>query len=77
MTDTVPPFGTEIAYPGGEAVFAELVHLPDGSLAFDCQDCVFEKECDRATGETAPPCKGGVYLDKVQYLGLKLVGVIK
>lgn len=77
MTDTAPMFGTKIAYPGGEAVFAELVHLPDGSLAFDCGDCVFEEECHRATGKTARPCRGGVYLDKTKYLGFKLVGVIK
>lgn len=76
MTDTAPMFGTEIAYPGGEAVFAELVPLDD-SLAFDCGDCVFEKECPRQAGGTSRPCKGGVYLDKTKYLGLKLVGVIK
>lgn len=77
MTDTVPPFGTEITYPGGKAVFAELVRLPDNSLAFDCQDCVFEEKCPRIDGKTALDCRGGVYLDKTKYLGLKLVGVIK
>lgn len=77
MTDTAPPFGTEITHPGGKAVFTELVHQSDNELAFDCQDCAFEKECDRATGKTARPCRGGVYLDKTKYLGLKLVGVIK
>lgn len=77
MTNTAPPFGTEITHPGGEAVFAKLVQRENNELAFSCGDCVFGKECPRQAGRTSRPCIGGVYLDKVQYLGLKLTGVIK
>lgn len=77
MTNTAPPFGTEATYPGGEAVFAELVRLPDGSLAFDCEDCAFKEECYLETGKTTHPCFGGVYIDKLKYMQLKLVGDVK
>lgn len=73
-----PPQGTVVSYPGGEAVFAKYVHRPDGSLSLDCSDCVYARTCLlRPPGKpTARPCIGGVYLDKMKYLEMKLLGEI-
>ncbi len=72
----VPLFGTVVAYPGGEAVFAKLTSTAEGPLAFDCRDCVYRVPCKGISYSALRPCTGGVYLDKMQYLQLKLVGDI-
>lgn len=73
-----PPQGTVVTYPGGEAVFARYTHKPDGSLSIDCSNCVYVRTClRRPAGEpTTRPCTGGVYLDKMKYLEMKLLGEI-
>lgn len=73
-----PPPGTAFAYPGGEAIFAKYSHKPDGSLTIDCSSCVYREPCGHrpAGTPTIRPCIGGVYLDKMKYLEMKLLGEI-
>ncbi len=69
-------FGTIVVHDGLETVFVPNLLPMQG-----CRSCSFANLCrigsdPRPRAETIP-CTGGVYLDKMQYLQLKLVGDVK
>ncbi len=70
-TANAPPFGTLVTYRGVEAVFTANTPPVNG-----CASCAYDEYCGSARGQTYIECPGGVYVGKLKYLELKLLGEI-